>query len=69
MSLREGGIPRMRVLLLVSIALSACSAQQASQQPEMSIQPVKAPAEASPKKEDGCFPSPTLLALTQCLTR
>ena len=66
----------MRVLLLVSIALSACSAQQASQQPEMSILPVKAPAEtspktaeASPKKEDGCLPSPTLLALTQCLTR
>ncbi len=61
----------MRLLLLVPIVLSACTAQQASQQPEMSIQPAraKAEAEAPPRPEESCLPSPSLLALAQCVAK
>lgn len=59
----------MRFLLLVSILLPACTAQQASQQPEMTLQPAKAPAEASPKQEESCLPSPTLVALAHCVAK
>ena len=64
-----GESSRMRFLVLVSILLSGCSLQQASGQPEASIASPKPVAEAAPKKEESCVPSPTLLALVECIAK
>ena len=55
--------------VLVWFLLSGCSLQQASVQPEASIAFPKPVAEAAPKKEEGCVPSPTLLAMVECLAK
>ena len=64
-----GESSRMRFLVLVSILLSGCSLQQASVQPEASVTAPKPVAEAAPKKEESCVPSPTLLALVECIAK
>ena len=59
----------MRFLVLVLILLSGCSLQQPSAQPESSVASPKPVAEAAPKKEESCVPSPTLLALVECIAK
>ena len=60
----------MRYFLLVPMLLLAgCSMQQASEQPEASIAAPKPAAEAAPKKEESCLPSPTLLSLVECVAK
>ena len=59
----------MRFVVLVGILLSGCSLQQASEQPEASIASPKPVAEAAPKKEESCVPSPTVLSLVECLAK
>jgi hypothetical protein len=59
----------MRFVGLVWILLSGCSLQNASEQPEASISFPKPVAEAAPKKEESCVPSPTLLTMVECLAK
>lgn len=59
----------MRYFLLVPMLLAGCSMQQASVQPEASIAAPKPVAEAAPKKEEGCLPSPTLFSLVECISK
>jgi hypothetical protein len=60
----------MRYFLLVPMLLLAgCSMQQTSEQPEASIAAPKPVAEAAPKKEESCLPSPTLFSLVECVSK
>jgi hypothetical protein len=59
----------MRFVVLVWIIFSGCSLQHASEQPDASISFPKPVAEAAPKKEESCVPSPTLLAMAECLAK
>jgi hypothetical protein len=59
----------MRYFVLVSMLLAGCSIQQSSEQPEASIASPKPAAEAAPKKEESCLPSPTLLSLVECVSK
>ena len=59
----------MRYVASVWILLSGCSLQHASEQPEASVSFPKPVAEAAPKKEEGCVPSATLLAMVECLAK
>ena len=59
----------MRFVVLVSIILAGCSLQHAAEQPEAAIADPKPVAEAAPKKEESCLPSPTLLAMVECFAK
>jgi len=59
----------MRYFVLVSMLLAGCSIQQTAEQPEASIAAPKPVAEAAPKKEESCLPSPTLLSLVECISK
>jgi hypothetical protein len=59
----------MRFLVLFAMILSGCSFQQTPEQPEASIASPKPVAEAAPKKDESCLPSPTLFALVECVAK
>ena len=48
---------------------SGCSLQHAAEQPDASISFPKPVAETTPKKEESCVPSSTLLAMVECLAK
>jgi hypothetical protein len=59
----------MRYFVLVAMLLAGCSIQQAPEQPEALIASSKPVADAAPKKEESCLPSPTLLSLVECVSK